>query len=60
GSEKATFILNNQVVLETFDFIRLNKKNGTDAPLDKGHIALQAEGSEVLFRNILIQEIPGS
>ncbi|MEM7791996.1 MAG: DUF1080 domain-containing protein [Verrucomicrobiota bacterium] len=59
GSEKATFILNNEVVLETFDFVRLNRKGGTDEPLDEGHIAVQAEGSEVLFRNIRIQEIPG-
>jgi len=48
GSEKATFILNGEVVLETFNFTQ--KKDGKTVPLDKGRIgeegsAKKAEGS---------------
>lgn len=57
GSEKATFILNGEVVLETFDFTQKDKE-GNNFPLDKGHIGLQAEWAELLYRNIRIKELP--
>lgn len=56
GSEKATFILNGEVVLETFNFVQL-QKDGSSLPLEKGRIGLQAEWAEVLFRNIRIKEL---
>ncbi|MGJ8640476.1 MAG: 3-keto-disaccharide hydrolase [Opitutaceae bacterium] len=57
GSEKATFIFNGEVVLETFNFVQ-RQKDGTTIPLEKGRIGLQAEWAELLFRNIRIKELP--
>lgn len=57
GSEKATFILNGEVVLETFNFTQKNK-DGELTPLEKGRIGLQAEWAELLYRNIRIKELP--
>ena len=57
GSEKATYLLNGEVVLETFDFIQ-EGKDGETTPLGKGHIGLQAEWAELLYRNIQIKELP--
>mgnify|MGYP000188661597 CR=1 FL=1 len=57
GSEKAIFILNGEVVLETFNFTQQDEE-GTKEPLDKGHIGLQAEWAELLYRNIRIKELP--
>lgn len=57
GSEKATFILNDEVVLELTDFSNKDK-DGVKTPLSKGHIGLQAEWAEILYRNILIKELP--
>jgi len=57
GSEKAIFILNGEVVLETYNFTQKDK-NGQTIPLAKGHIGLQAEWAEILYRNIRIKELP--
>ena len=57
GSEKATFMFNGEVVLETFNFTQKNEA-GEKLPLDKGHIGLQAEWAEILYRNIRIKELP--
>ena len=57
GSEKATFILNGEVVLETYNMVQL-QDDGSSIPLDKGHIGLQAEWAELLYRNIRIKELP--
>lgn len=57
GSEKATFILNGEVVLETFDLTQKNEA-GETIPLEKGHIGLQAEWAELMYRNIRIKELP--
>ena len=61
GSEKATFILNGETVLETFDFYYENEDKATKAKtrvaLERGHIGLQAEWAEILFRNILIKDM---
>ncbi|WP_145057924.1 family 16 glycoside hydrolase [Adhaeretor mobilis] len=57
GSEKATFIFNGEVVLETFNFTQENKQ-GEKLPLSKGHIGLQAEWAELMYRNIRIKELP--
>lgn len=56
GSEKAKFILNGEVV---FEIANMEQKVGDQyIPLDKGHIGLQAEWAEILYRNILIKELP--
>lgn len=57
GSEKATFILNGEKVLEVFD-MENKDKDGKVTPLTKGRIGLQAEWAEILYRNIVIKEIP--
>ena len=57
GSEKATFIFNGEVVLETFNFTQKDK-DGEKSPLTKGHIGLQAEWAELMYRNIRIKELP--
>ena len=57
GSEKATFMLNGEVVFETFNFTQKNEA-GEKSPLDKGHIGLQAEWAEILYRNLRIKELP--
>ncbi|MCP5538205.1 MAG: DUF1080 domain-containing protein [Akkermansiaceae bacterium] len=56
GSQKATFILNGQVVLELTDIEQKNK-DGQYVPLEKGHIGLQAEWAELLYRNIRIKKL---
>jgi len=56
GSEKATFIFNGEVVYEITNFTQM--KDGKKVPLDKGHIALQAEWAEICYRNILIKVLP--
>ena len=57
GSKKAIFIFNGEKVLETFDF-KFKDKDGNSVPLNKGHIGLQAEWAEILYRNIRIKELP--
>lgn len=57
GSKKATFILNGETVLEVFDMEKKNDE-GKYVPLSKGRIGLQAEWAEILYRNILIKELP--
>ncbi len=57
GSEKATFILNGEIVLELFD-LEQKIESGEFIPLDKGHIGLQAEWAEILYHNIRIKERP--
>jgi hypothetical protein len=52
GSESATFILNGETTMEIRDF-----RKG-DKPLSKGHIGLQAEWAELLYRNIRIKKLP--
>ncbi len=52
GSESAKFFENGQLVNELKNFL-----NADDTPLEKGNIALQAEGSEIIYRNIKIQEL---
>lgn len=55
GHKKATFILNGEVVYEA---INMEQKAGDHfVPLDKGHIGLQAESAELLYRNIRIKEL---
>ncbi|MGJ8737561.1 3-keto-disaccharide hydrolase [Zobellia laminariae] len=52
GSKSAKFFENGQLVNELKDFL-----NADGTPLEKGNIALQAEGSEIIYRNIRIQEV---
>ena len=56
GSDKAIFILNGEVVLQTFNFTRENKE-GERVPLEKGRIGLQAEWAEIMYRKIRIKEL---
>jgi len=56
GSEKATFILNGEIVYEIMNMEQQIGKNFV--PLEKGHIGLQAEWAELLYRNIRIKELP--
>ena len=52
GSESAKFYVNGHLVNEIRN---IQMKDG--APLDKGTIGLQAEGAELTYRNIRVQEI---
>lgn len=56
GSEKATFILNGETVLETFDFF-IEDKSKDKVALDRGRIGFQAEWAELMYRNILIKDL---
>jgi len=56
GSEKATFIFNGETVLELTDMVQIIE--GKHLPLEKGHIGLQAEWAEIMYRNIRIKELP--
>lgn len=58
GSEKATFIFNGEVVLETSNFTQKNKGDSEAKPLNKGRIGLQAEWAAIMYRNIRIKELP--
>jgi len=55
GSKEAIFIFNGEEVLRVFD-MEYNHK-GKFLPLKKGHIALQAEWAEVMYRNIRVKEL---
>ena len=57
GSEKAVFIFNGEKVFEITDLTKKDK-DGKKLPLEKGHIGLQAEWAEILYRNIRIKELP--
>lgn len=57
GAEKAVFILNGETVLEIYDMEQQNEE-GEWVPLEKGHIGLQAEWAELLYRNIRVKELP--
>lgn len=57
GSEKAVFIFNGEKVFEITDFTQKDK-DGKTVPLEKGHIGLQAEWAEIMYRNIRIKELP--
>ncbi|WP_372794241.1 DUF1080 domain-containing protein [Pontiella sp.] len=57
GAEKAVFILNGETVLEITD-IKQQTDDGSFIPLEKGHIGLQAEWAEIMYRNIRIKELP--
>lgn len=56
GSEKATYMLNGEVVMELFEFEQLGD-DGDSVPLDKGRIGLQAEWAELMYRNIRIKNL---
>lgn len=56
GSKKAVFILNGEIVYEIMNFEQKNE-SGDYIQLTEGHIGLQAEWAEILYRNILIKEI---
>jgi len=49
---------NGEVVLETFNFTQKKNKKSEKTLLDKGHIGLQAEWAELMYRNIRIKELP--
>lgn len=55
GGKKATFKLNGEVVFVIHEMTRM--ANGKRVPLEKGHIGLQAEWAELMYRNIRIKEL---
>ena len=55
GDKKATFVLNGEVVHEIMNSKKT--ENGELVPLTQGHIGLQAEWAELLYRNIRIKEL---
>lgn len=55
GDKKATFMLNGKVVHEIMNIQKMEE--GKLVPLTKGHIGLQAEWAELLYRNIRIKEL---
>ena len=57
GAKKATYLINGEVVFELFDMLQRDTE-GKASPLEKGHIGLQAEWAELLYRNIRIKELP--
>lgn len=56
GSKKAVFILNGEVVYE-LENMEKEVGKGEFGPLTEGHIGLQAEWAELLYRNIRIKEL---
>jgi hypothetical protein len=53
--DRAVHIVNGQENNRCFNFQQLDRENGGQLlPLREGRIALQAEGAEVLFRNIVL------
>lgn len=56
GGEEAIFELNGTIVNSISHMTSL--VDGERVPLKKGNIALQAEYAELLYRNILIKELP--
>ncbi|MDF7799577.1 DUF1080 domain-containing protein [Pontiellaceae bacterium B1224] len=56
GASKVIYFLNGEKVFELTD-IKQKTDDGTYIPLDKGHIGLQAEWAELLYRNIRIKEL---
>lgn len=52
GANEARFYVNGNLVNEIADFV---SKDGN--PLDSGHIALQAEGAELIYKKIRIQNL---
>ena len=57
GSEKATFMLNGEVVLVTTDFHTVDEEGNKKEALSKGHIGFQAEWAELMYRNIRIKDL---
>ncbi|RKR14326.1 uncharacterized protein DUF1080 [Maribacter vaceletii] len=52
GSKSARFYVNGNLINEIKNFVDKDKK-----PLSKGQIALQAEGAEITYRNIQLEEL---
>lgn len=53
GAKSATFKFNGEVVHEIYDLEQ--QVDGKWVPLDEGHIGLQAEWAEIMYRNIRIK-----
>ena len=60
--DKATFFVNGTISSRMWNIRHIDPRNPETArPLVKGRILLQAEATEILFRNVMIKEIsPGS
>jgi len=52
GSERAVHLVNGQIRSRVFRFTDDDQK-----PLSSGHIGLQLEGAEILYRNVRIREL---
>jgi hypothetical protein len=56
--DKITHIVNGTVVMRAWDLKQPDPKNPTqNIPLDSGRIFLQAEGSEIFFRNVRVKPL---
>ncbi len=56
--DKATYFVNGQLVNEVTAMKRWNEATGEWLPLTKGKILLQAEGAEILYRNVILEPLP--
>ena len=55
--DHAKFYINDKLVNEAIDMKRWDLTQNTWLPLTKGKILLQAEGSEIFYRNIVLQDL---
>ena len=60
GTDSAIHIVNGKVVNRATDLRELDETGTKWIPLTKGRILLQAEGAEVLYRNIEIKQLDDS
>lgn len=60
--DRASYFVNGQLVNEVTAMKRWNEATGEWLPLTKGKILLQAEGAEILYRNVVLEPLgqPGA
>lgn len=56
--DRATFLVNGRQVNEVTAMKRWDEASGTWQPLTRGKILLQAEGAEILYRNLTLEPLP--
>ena len=55
--DRAIHVVNGEPVMVVSDLSLVDQKTGRRTPLTSGHIQLQSEGAETLFRNIMVEPI---
>jgi hypothetical protein len=58
--DQASYFVNGQLVNEVTAMKHWNETTGEWLPLTKGKILLQAEGAEILYRNVTLEPLPQS